>query len=72
METPPTDHEMANHNQFSIQIFRPIYNKVLFIDMEPEDGIYEPLMGYIILEQSQMAVDLLGHRLIHVKRMDLK
>ncbi len=62
------------HGPVRIQIegFRPIYNEVLFIDMEPEDGIYEPLVGYIILEQSQVAVDLLGHCLIHVKRMDLK
>jgi hypothetical protein len=40
--------------------------------MSPEDGIYEPLIGYIVLEQCQAAVDMLGHRLIHVKRMDLK
>ena len=40
--------------------------------MTPEDGIYEPLLGYIVLEQSQAAVDMLGHRLIHVKYADLK
>ena len=40
--------------------------------MEPENGTYEPLIGYIILEQSQAAVDMMGHRLIHVKRMDMK
>lgn len=41
--------------------------------MEPaEDGFYEPLIGYIILEQLQVAVDMLRHRLLHVKRMDLK
>lgn len=39
--------------------------------MQPEDGHYEPLLGYIALEQSQAAVDLLGHRLVHVKRLDL-
>ena len=58
--------------RIQIEGFRPIYNEVLFLDMEPEDGIYEPLIGYIILEQSQAAVDMIGHRLIHVKRMDLK
>jgi hypothetical protein len=31
-----------------------------------------PQIGYVILEQSQAAVDMLGHRLISVKRMDLK
>jgi hypothetical protein len=40
--------------------------------MKPEDGQYEPLLGYIVLEQSQAAVDMLGHRLIHVTRLDLK
>ena len=40
--------------------------------MAPENGIYEPLVGYIVLEQSQAAVDMVGHRLLHVKKMDLK
>lgn len=40
--------------------------------MTPEDGSYEPLIGYIVLEQCQAALDMVGHRLIHVKRMDLK
>ncbi len=52
--------------------FRPIFNEVLFLDMEAKDGTYEPLIGYIVLEQSQAAVDMTGHRLVHVKRMDLK
>ena len=55
-----------------IEGFRPIYNEVLFLDMKPENGNYEPLIGYVILEQSQAAVDMLGHRLVPVKRMDLK
>ncbi len=40
--------------------------------MEPADGIYEPLIGYIVLEQAQAAVDRLGHRLVHVRKVDLK
>jgi hypothetical protein len=40
--------------------------------MKPADGIYEPLVGYLVLEQSQAAVDMLGHRLIHAKHLDLK
>ena len=47
-------------------------NEVLFLDMKPVNGGYEALIGYIILEQSQAAVDTLGHRLIHVKKADLK
>jgi len=58
--------------RIQIEGFRPIYNEVLFIDMEPANGEYEPLIGYIILAQSQIAVDILGHRLIQVKLMDLK
>ncbi len=32
------------------------------------DGVYEPLIGYIVLAQSQAAVDMLGRRLVHVKK----
>jgi predicted aspartyl protease len=53
--------------------FRPIMAEVLFLDMQPnEDGEYEPLVGYIALERAGAAVDMLGHRLVHVKRVDLK
>ena len=58
--------------QIQIEGFRPVFSEVAFVDMKPEDGNYEPLLGYIPLEQSQAAVDMLGHRLIHVKRLDLK
>jgi hypothetical protein len=40
--------------------------------MEPEDGVYEPLLRYLPLEACQAAVDMLGHWLVYVKRMDLK
>lgn len=58
--------------RIQVEGFRHIYNEVMFVDMNPEDGIYEPLIGYIVLEQSQAAIDMLGHRLLHVKKMDLK
>lgn len=58
--------------RIQVEGFRPIYNEVCFVDRKPDDGVYEPLIGNIVLEQSQAAVDMLGHRLIHVKRMDLK
>ncbi|MCA1614446.1 MAG: retropepsin-like domain-containing protein [Acidobacteria bacterium] len=64
--------EVCGPVRIQIEGFRPIFNEVLFIDMNPDDGIYEPLIGYIILEQSQAGVDMLGHRLIPVKHMDLK
>ncbi len=53
--------------------FRPIIAEVLFLDMEPDDdGEYEPLIGYIALEQAGAAVDMLGQRLVHLKHVDLK
>ena len=58
--------------RIQIEGFRPIFTEVIFLDMEPDDGEYEPLIGYIVLEQCQAAVDMLGHRLVHVKRLDLK
>ncbi len=58
--------------QIQIEGFRPIFSEVLFVDMKPEQGKYEPLIGYIVLEQSQASVDMLGHRLVYVKRLDLK
>jgi len=58
--------------RIQIEGFRPISSEVVFVDMQPDDGEYEPLIGYIVLEQSQAAVDILGHRLVHVKRLDLK
>lgn len=58
--------------KLQIEGFMPIYTEVLFVDMEPKNGIYEPLLGYIPLEQSQAGVDILGHRLVHIKRVDLK
>jgi len=58
--------------EIRLEGFEPVSGEVLFLDMEPEDGVYEPLVGYIVLEQAQAAVDLLGHRLIHVKKSDLK
>ncbi len=52
--------------------FRPVLTEVLFIEMEPADGQYEPLIGYIPLEQAQAVVDPVGHRLVKVNRVDLK
>jgi len=53
--------------------FRSVSTEALFIDMQPGDGEqYEPLVGYLVLEASQAAVDMLGHRLVKVKSLDLK
>ena len=58
--------------RIQIEGFPPVLREVLFLEMAPENGDYEPLIGYIVLEQSQAAVDMLGHRLIHVRHLDLK
>jgi predicted aspartyl protease len=58
--------------EIRVEGFPPVYGEVLFLDMQPVDGIYEPLLGYIVLEQCQAAVDMLGVRLVHVKKTDLK
>ena len=65
--------EMGGPVSIQIEEFRAIYGEVLFIDMEPrDDGSFEPLMGYIALEASQAGVDILWHRLVHIKYLDLK
>ena len=64
--------EICGPVRIQIEGFRPVFTEVLFVAMEPVDGLFEPLIGYLVLEQSQAAVDVVGHRLVHVKRLDLK
>ena len=58
--------------RIQIEGFRPIFNEVAFVDMKPADGEYEPLIGYIVLGQSLAGVDMIGHRLVPIKYLDLK
>jgi predicted aspartyl protease len=58
--------------RIEIEGFPPVSGEVLFLDLESLDGRSEPLIGSIILQQSQDAVDMLGHRLVHGKWVDLK
>ncbi len=64
--------EICGPVTIEVEGFRYVYGEVMFIDMVPNEGRYEPLLGYLPLEACQAAVDMLGHRLVHVKRMDLK
>jgi predicted aspartyl protease len=66
------DGEICGPVKIEVEGFRPIYNEVLFLNMQPTEGAYEPLIGYIVLEQCQAAVDLVGHRLIPGKPVDAK
>ena len=56
--------------QIRMDGFRPIFNEAIFPDSE--DGDPKPLLGYVILEQAQAAVDMPGHRLVPVRDIDLK
>ena len=38
----------------------------------PDEASYEPLLGYITLEQARLVVDMVGHRLVHLPHVDLK
>lgn len=64
--------EVCGPVRIQIEGFRPIFTEVAFVEMNPADGEYEPLIGYIVLQQSQAAVDMLGRRLVPIKHMDLK
>ncbi|MEK7286235.1 MAG: hypothetical protein AAB035_02930 [Nitrospirota bacterium] len=51
----------------TINQFDPIMCEVLCIH-----GCNEILLGYLPLEAASLAVDMVGHRLVHVKAVDLK
>lgn len=58
--------------QIQIEGFRPIFTEVLFVNMKPDDGTYEALIGSIVLEQSQAGVDMVRDRLVRLKHLYLK
>ena len=64
--------EVCGPVRIQIEGFRPIFNEVVFVEMNSTNGKYEPLIGYIVLEQSQAGVDMLSHRLFQISHLDLK
>jgi len=66
------DGEIAGPVTIQIEGFDAIVGEVLFMTMEPGQRRFEPLLGYITLEQAGIAVDMVGHRLIRVPHFDLK
>jgi hypothetical protein len=64
--------EICGPVEIQVEGFRPVIFEVVFVEMTPRDGIYEPLLGYLVLEACPAAVDMLGHRLVAVKHLDLK
>jgi hypothetical protein len=61
------DLETADQRVVTGEVYGPV--KVQIGGFRP---VYEPLVGYIVLEQSQVAVDEVGHRLVPVRYLDLK
>ncbi len=58
--------------EIRIKGFRPVWNEVIFLESDESDEDPDPLLGYVILEQAQAAVDMLGHRLVPVQYIDMK
>ncbi len=56
--------EVCGPVRIQIEGFRPIASEVLFIEMESDDGNYEPLLGHLALQQAGIAIDMLSHRLM--------
>lgn len=54
-----------------IEGFQPVNTEVIFLDMDGVEGWWRALIGYLVLEQSQAAVDVVGQRLIPVPYVDL-
>ena len=64
--------EVCGPIEVRIHGFRPVCNEVIFLESEEADEDPDPLLGYLILEQAQAAVDMLGHRLVPVQYIDMK
>ncbi|MDQ1639631.1 MAG: hypothetical protein QOF62_2970 [Pyrinomonadaceae bacterium] len=63
--------EVCGPVRIEIEGFRPICSEVTFVEMKTENGRCEPLIGSIVLAQSQAGLDMLGHWLVPI-HMDLK
>jgi hypothetical protein len=55
-----------------IEGFSPASCDALFIDMKPVNGVFEPLLGQIVLEQALVAVDMANHQLVPARRVYAK
>ncbi|MFN0096188.1 MAG: hypothetical protein ACKVVT_15610 [Dehalococcoidia bacterium] len=64
--------EVAGPVEVTIDGFDAVNGDALFVEMQPTtQGQYEPLIGYLVLEAIPVAVDMLGHRLVHAGALDL-
>lgn len=58
--------EICGPVRLEVEGFGPVFTEVMFIDMQPSDGRYEPMLGYTPLEQIPVTVDMAHHRLVEV------
>lgn len=49
--------------QIELDGFEATWGEVLFIDMQPHCGKFEPLVGHLILQTCQAVVDMKAHQL---------
>jgi hypothetical protein len=68
----PARGELCGPVRIQIAGFDAIAGKVLFLDDEGGARWFEPLVGYITLEQANAAVDMLRHRLFKQPTVDMK
>jgi predicted aspartyl protease len=64
--------QVAGPVRIEIENFPAAYTEILFIDMGDAQEGYEPLLGHLPLQQSQISIDMVNHRLFSVKYVDLK
>ena len=64
--------EVCGPVRIHIDGFRAIDGEVVFMDMEPRRGGYEPLVGYTVLELPGAVIDMVTHRLVARRTFDAK
>jgi len=64
--------ELCGPVTIHIEGFRATHGDVLFTHMDPVDGRYQPLLGFLTLEAAGVVVDMVEHRLAAVRRYDLR
>lgn len=82
LRSEPVELQLANQDvvrgevcwpaAIKIDGFRTISNEVVFLDCLHDEDDFEPLLGYVILEQAQAAVDMLKACLVPVRYIDMK
>ena len=63
--------EVCGPVRIKLQGFQPVSGEVVFMDV-PNESEFEPLVGCMVLEAANAAVDLLRHKLIPLKTYSLK